>query len=106
VVVCGGRGGGVDSAAIAAEDAGKRVGNMKLIRVEECYLNIESRHNFGIEYIYIFKFVNTNLFLDNHLQFKFSISMILGMISMVSGGEYEWWWWGWRVGGEGRQIQR
>jgi hypothetical protein len=46
---------GADSAAIAAEDVGKRVGeNMRLIRMEECYLNIESRHNFSIEYIHIF----------------------------------------------------
>jgi hypothetical protein len=50
-----GGGEGADSAAIATEDAGKRVGeNMRLIRVEECYLNIESGHNFGIEYIHIF----------------------------------------------------
>jgi hypothetical protein len=48
---------GADLAVIAAKDAGNRVGagaNMRLIRVEECYLNVESRNNFSIEYIRIF----------------------------------------------------
>jgi hypothetical protein len=44
-----------DSVAIATEDTGKRVGraNMRLIRVEDCSLNIESRPNLVIKYIYI-----------------------------------------------------
>jgi hypothetical protein len=34
--------------------AGGAGANMRLTRVEECYLNIKKRHNFGIKYIYIF----------------------------------------------------
>jgi hypothetical protein len=30
--------------------------------VEECYLNIESRHKFVTEYIHIYLFININLF--------------------------------------------
>jgi hypothetical protein len=37
---------------------------MRLIRVEDYYLNIGIRHNFVIEYIHIFNFINI-IFLFN-----------------------------------------
>jgi hypothetical protein len=51
--VGGGGGFGGDSRRRRREEGGPRA-NMRLIQVEECYLNIESRHNFGLEYIHIF----------------------------------------------------
>jgi hypothetical protein len=51
----GGRGEGADSVLSPPKTQGKGgVGaSMRLVRVKECYLNIKSRHNFGIKYIHI-----------------------------------------------------
>jgi hypothetical protein len=42
-----------DSRRRRMEEGGAET-NMRLIRVKGCYLNIESSHNFGTEYICIF----------------------------------------------------
>jgi hypothetical protein len=63
------RGGGFDGYSHRRRmEKGGAGANMRLIRVEECYLNIESRHNFGIEYIHIFIIHKYNFIFEfNHL---------------------------------------
>jgi hypothetical protein len=50
--------------------------NMRLIRVEDCSLNIKSRHNFVVEYIHIYLFININSYLCvvRHVCFTIGVS--------------------------------
>jgi hypothetical protein len=50
--------------------------NMRLIRVEDCSLNVKSRHNFVVEYIHIYLFININSYLCvvRHVCFTIGVS--------------------------------
>jgi hypothetical protein len=61
--------------------------NMRLIRVENCSLIIQSRHNFAIGYIYIYLFYKYKFLFDLAI-FNLYLTFVLvpGKISMASVG--------------------
>jgi hypothetical protein len=71
------RGGGFDGYSHRRRMENGGVGaNMRLIRVEDCSLNVKSRHNFVVEYIHIYLFININSYLCvvRHVCFTIGVS--------------------------------